>query len=260
MDLALAADETPVGTISTLVVATVAADTPAEECVRLRRHYKVTQLPVVDGGRLTGVVLTESLLSATVEQDTLQMLNVASVAGESIDGPLFSSIRTRLPWLTVNLGTTFLTAATIALFESTMTQIVVLAAFLPVVAGGGGGTQTLTLIVRAIALGELFGVGAKRLLTREAVLGLIHGVWLGLLVAIIAIVWKQNLGLGLVLGLAMFGNMVIAGTVGAGVPLFLRRIDVDPAVAFAVGVTTCTDMFGFLLFLGLATASINLIL
>ena len=104
------------------------------------------------------------------------------------------------------------------------------------------------------------GIGARRLLAREAVLGLLHGVWLGVLVAVIAILWKQNLGLGLVLGVAMLGNMIIAGSVGAAVPLFLRRIGVDPAVSSAVIVTTFTDVFGFLLFLGIASASINLIL
>ena len=210
---------------------------------------------------MIGVILAESLLGATVEQDTRQMQQVGNVAGETVDGPLASSVRTRLPWLTVNLATTFLAAATIALFESTLTQVVVLAAFLPVVAGQGGigGTQTLTLIVRAIALGELVGVGAQRLLIREAFLGLVHGIWLGVLVTIIAVLWKQNVGLGLVLGISMLGNMLIAGSVGAAVPLFLRRMGLDPAVASAVVVTTFTDVFGFLLFLGIASASISLI-
>ena len=94
---------------------------------------------------------------------------------------------------------------------------------------------------------------------REAALGLMHGVWLGLLVAAVAMLWKQNVGLGLVLGVAMLGNMVIAGSVGAAVPLFLRRIGLDPAVASAVVVTTVTDVIGFLLFLGIATASISLL-
>ena len=149
----------------------------------------------------------------------------------------------------------------IALFESTLAEMVVLAAFLPVVAGQGGigGTQTLTLIVRAMALGQLVGINAWRLLTREALLGLLHGVWLGVLVAVIAIVWQKNLGLALVLGVAMLGNMIIAGTVGAGVPLFLRRLGVDPAVASAIVVTTFTDVFGFLLYLGIASAMISLI-
>ena len=261
VELALADGETPLNELVSPVIAVANPDTPIEECARLRRHYGLRQLPVVDDGKLVGVILTEALLGAVVEEDTRQMLQVASVAGESADGPISESIRTRLPWLTVNLGTTFLAAATVALFESTLAQVVVLAAFLPVVAGQGGigGTQTLTLIVRAIALGELVGVSAARLLVREAVVGLIHGVFLGVLVAVIAMLWKQNPGLGLVLGLAMLGNMLIAGVVGAGVPLLLRRIGVDPAVASAVVVTTVTDVFGFLLFLGIATAAITLI-
>ena len=166
VDLALAEDGTPVRRITSPIVATVTIATPAEECARLRRHYNITQLPVIDEGRLIGVIVAESLMGATVEQDTRQMLQIASVQGETVDGPLLNSIRTRLPWLTVNLATTFLAAATVALFESTLAQVVVLAAFLPVVAGQGGigGTQTLTLIVRSIALGELVGVGARRLL------------------------------------------------------------------------------------------------
>ena len=261
VDLVLADNATPVRTIASSIVATVAAETPADECARLQRHYNLSQLPVVDGDRLEGVILAESLLGATVEQDTRQMQQVANVAGETVDGPLASSVRTRLPWLTVNLGTTFLAAATVALFESTLTQAVVLAAFLPVVAGQGGigGTQTLTLIVRAIALGELVGIGARRLLVREAFLGLVHGIWLGILVAVVAVVWKQNVGLGLILGFSMLGNMLIAGSVGAAVPLFLRRIGQDPAVASAVVVTTVTDVFGFLLFLGIATTFISMV-
>lgn len=262
VDLALEDDDAPLQTMAKTVVATVTPDTPAKECARLQRHYNLSQLPVVENGRLVGVILGEALLSATVEHDTQQMQRVASVAGEAVDGPLLSSVRARLPWLTVNLATTFLAAATITLFESTLAQAVVLAAFLPVVAGQGGigGTQTLTLIIRGLALGELVGLGARRLLIREAILGLTHGAWLGILVAVIAILWKQNPALGLVLGLAMLGNMVIAGSVGAAVPLFLRRIGVDPAVASAVLVTTFTDVIGFLLYLGIAAASISLLI
>ena len=261
VDLALAPADTVVSSVASPIVATVYGNTPMAECARLRRHYNLTQLPVIQDRRLIAVIPAEALLSAIVGEDTRQMLQVANVAGESIDGPLSASIRTRLPWLTVNLGTTFLAAATIALFESTLAQVVVLAAFLPVVAGQGGisGTQTLTLIVRSMALGQLLGPVAWRLLVREAILGLLHGIWLGLLVAGIAILWKQNPGLGLVLGLAMLGNMVVAGIIGAGVPLFLRRIGVDPAVASAVVVTTFTDVFGFLLFLGIASIAITLL-
>ncbi len=261
VDLALARDDTPVQSIVEPVLATVTVSTSAEECARLRRHYNVTQLAVVDEGRLVGVIPAELLLSAAVQEDTRQMLRPAGVAGETLDGPLLGSLRTRLPWLTLNLGTTFLAAAMISVFESTLAQVVVLAAFLPVVAGQGGigGTQTLTLIVRAMALGELVGVNAGRLLIREALLGLLNGVWLGVLVAAIAFIWQGNPALGLVLGVAMLGNMIIAGTVGAAVPLFLRRVGVDPAVASAIVVTTFTDVFGFLLFLGIATAVLSLL-
>lgn len=262
VDLALAQEGSPVRDILSHVEAMVDTDTPSEECARLRRHYNLHELPVVEDGKLIGVIPAEFLLSALVENDTRQMLQVASVAGEAADAPLTDSIRTRLPWLTLNLGTTFLAAAMIALFETTLAKLVVLAAFLPVVAGQGGigGTQTLTLIVRAMALGQLVGINARRLLTREAILGLVHGIWLGVLVGVIAIVWQGNLGLALVLGLAMLGNMVIAGTVGAAVPLFLRRVGVDPAVASAIVVTTFTDVFGFLLYLGIASAMISLII
>ncbi len=261
VNLALASADDDASSIATPLTAVVSVDTPAQECARLRRHYNLTQLPVIEGNQLIGVILPDELLGVTVEEDTRQMLQVANVPGERADGPMAASIRTRLPWLTINLATTFLAAATISLFESTLAQLVVLAAFLPVVAGQGGigGTQTLTLIVRAIALGELVGVRAKRLLVREAILGLLHGIWLGLLVAAIAVIWQDNLGLALVLGFAMLGNMVIAGTVGAGVPLLMRRVGIDPAVASAVVVTTFTDVFGFLLFLGIAQAAISLL-
>ncbi len=261
VDLALAPADASVAELAAPPMAVVSPDTQAAECARLRRHYSINQLPVVEDGALIGVILPDSLLGATVEEDTRQMLQVASVAGERADGPLSAAIRTRLPWLTINLATTFLAAAVISLFESTLSQLVVLAAFLPVVAGQGGigGTQTLTLIVRAIALGELVGMNARRLLIREALLGLLHGIWLGLLVAVIAIVWQDNYGLALVLGIAMLGNMIIAGTVGACIPLLMRRLGIDPAVASAVIVTTFTDVFGFLLFLGIAQAAINLI-
>ena len=261
VDLALLPERTPVRDVMDPVPATVTVDTSAGECARLLRHYNVVQLPVVAGGKLAGVIPLDFLLGAMVQEDTREMLNVGGVSGGPAENQVYSAIRTRLPWLTVNLGTTFLAAAVISLFESTLAQVVILAAFLPVVAGQGGigGTQTLTMIVRSMALGEFVAVGAFRLLAREALLGLLHGVWLGLLVGAIGLLWTRNPGLGLVLGVAMVGNMVIAGLAGAGVPLFLRRIGVDPAVASAVVVTTFTDVFGFLLFLGIATAAISLL-
>ena len=149
VDLALSLEQARIRDIAGPAAATVTADTPAAECARLRRHYNIVQLPVVAEGTLLGVIPSEFLLSAVVEEDTRQMLNVGAVSGDSGETSLVSAIRTRLPWLTINLATTFLAAATISLFESTLAKVVILAAFLPVVAGQGGigGTQTLTMIV-----------------------------------------------------------------------------------------------------------------
>ncbi|MDZ4246454.1 MAG: magnesium transporter, partial [Dehalococcoidia bacterium] len=144
-------------------------------------------------------------------------------------------------------------------FESTIARMVTLAAFLPVVAGQGGigGTQTLTLVTRSMALGEISRRGGIRILSREILLGLIHGIFLGITVGLVAYIWKGSYMLGVVLGIAMLGNMLIAGLSGAGIPLVMARLRTDPAVASAVIVTTCTDVAGFLLFLGLAAALVN---
>jgi magnesium transporter len=144
----------------------------------------------------------------------------------------------------------------ISFFESTIHRVIALAVFLPVVAGQGGigGTQTVTLVVRSMALGELPRNLGLRLLSREMSLGLIHGALLGLVVGLVAYVWKHDSTLGIVLGVALMGNMLVAGLAGAGVPLLLRRMGMDPAVSSAVFVITFTDVIGFLLFLGLATA------
>ena len=263
VDLALADPDTPVEEIAMPIVATVTLETPTDECARLQRHYNLGELPVVDGDRPLGVILAESLLSAAVQQDTRQMLRVASVSGETIDGPLSASIRTRLPWLTVNLATTFLAAATITLFESTLTQVVVLAAFLPVVAGQGGigGTQTLTLIARVDRAGRAcWRQQARRLLDpRGHARPASTGVMAGRASRRDRAAREAGRGSRARARRPMLGNMIIAGFVGRRASAALRRIGVDPAVASAVIVTTATDVFGFLLFLGIASASIDLI-
>ena len=159
----------------------------------------------------------------------------------------------------LNLATVLFASLMISFFESTIIKVVSLAVFLPVVAGQGGigGTQTVTLVVRSMALGEVPRQEGVRLLAREVTLGLINGALLGLVVGVIAYAWKGNWVLGLILGLAMLGNMLVAGLAGAGVPLLLRRMRMDPAVSSAVFVTTFTDVIGFLLFLGLAASFIS---
>ena len=258
--LALARANMVVGDIMDREINSVVAATDQEECVRVMQRYNLSLLPVVDGeGRLAGVVLAEDLMGVVAEEATEDMFRIASVGGERIAGPLTNSLRRRLPWLYINLATAFLAAVMVSLFEDTITKVVALAVFLPVVAsqGGIGGTQTVTLVVRSMALGEVPRRLGLRILARELALGLIHGVALGIVVGFVAYLWKGNFTLGLVLGLAMLGNMLVAGMFGAGVPLLLRHLKMDPAVSSAVFVTTFTDVIGFVLFLGLAAAFID---
>lgn len=259
--LALARPTSLIGDIADQDIVSVSADTDQEECARLMERYNLSQLPVVNqDGQLTGVILAEDMVDVVEEEATEDMYRMASVAGERVMGPLPNSLRRRLPWLYLNLATVLLAALMISVFESTIADLVALAVFLPVVAGQGGigGTQTVTLVVRSMALGEVPRRLGLPLLGREVALGMINGALLGVVVGLVAYAWKGNATLGLVLGVAMLGNMLVAGLAGAGVPLLLRRLCMDPAVSSAVFVTTFTDVIGFLLFLGLAAVLIDL--
>jgi len=170
------------------------------------------------------------------------------------------SLRKRVPWLEVNLVTAFLAASVVALFEGRIQQAPALAVFMPVVAGMGGNaaTQTLTVIVRGIALGELTWGNTRKALLKEAAVGLGNGIACGTLGAIIVTGFTRgDWVLGLVLGLAMVINMFVAATAGTVIPLMLRAMKVDPALASSVFITTLTDMFGFFSFLGLARVFIR---
>ena len=258
--LALAQPDAVVSDIADSQALSVPPLTDQEECARLMEHYSLSYIPVAEpDGRLLGVILGADLVDVVEEEATEDMYRIAGMSGERVMGPISGSIMRRLPWLYINLGTAFLAALVISAFESTIAKAVALAVFLPVIAGQGGigGTQTLTLVVRSMALGELAERRGMRLLKREVALGLIHGILLGVVVAVVAGLWKGNVILGLVLGLGMLGNMLVAGLVGAGVPLLLRRLGMDPAVPSAVIVTTFTDVVGFAIFLGLATVMIG---
>ncbi len=236
-------------------VISVPAETDQEPCAGLMRRDGLGNLPVVDGdGRLVGVLHLENMIGVIDEEATEDMYRMFGVAEEKAFGPFWRSVRGRLPWLCVNLGTAILAGLVITLFESTLARALALTAFLPVIAGQGGiaGTQTLTVIVRSMGLGDIGSGNARRLLSKEVRLGLVHGLALGVLVGIVAWLWQGNAYLALVVGVAMAINLVIAASAGALVPLGLRALRIDPALASSVAVTTATDVFGFLVFLGLA--------
>ena len=230
----------------------VTPDTDQEEVHRIMSRYSFSIIPVVDAEqRLLGVIRAEEAMRVAEDEATEDMLRIASAPGERVFGPLRLSVRHRLPWLILNLGTVLAAAAVVNLFESTIAAIAMLAVFLPVVAGQGGiaGTQTVTLVVRGMAVGEVPPSSGLRLLGRELALGLMHGMALAVLAGALGWAWKGSPGLGIALAVAMVGNLLVAALTGAGVPLLLRRLGIDPAVSSAVFVTTFTDVLGFLIFL-----------
>jgi magnesium transporter len=255
--LLLVAPDTPLKRIMTADLISARADMDQEEVARQVAAYNLLAIPVVDAeNKLVGIITVDDVIDVIKDEATEDIYRLAGVAGdERAFTPAKESLRKRLPWLGINLITAFLAASIVALFEGTIGLYPALAVFMPIVAGMGGnaGTQTLTVIVRGIALGELTWSNSKKALLKEAAVGIGNGIVLGALAAIVVWVARGNPVLGLLLGLAMIINMFVAATAGTLVPLGLRAANVDPALASSVFITTMTDMFGFFSFLGLAT-------
>lgn len=229
-----------------------------EEAARLVSKYELLALPIVDQeDRLQGIITVDDVMDIMNEETTEDMYKMAGLEEEDrIFTPASRSIRMRLPWMVFNLMTAIVAASVVGLFEGTIGQVVALATFMPIVAGMGGNglTQTITVMVRAIALGELEFASAWGAVLKEVSVNVSIAVVTGLIMALIAYLWKGNPFLGLVLGVAMVINLgLVAGLVGALIPLTLKWLRFDPAIGSSVIGTTFTDVFGFLSFLGLAT-------
>jgi magnesium transporter len=255
--LLLVSPETPLKRIMTADLISARVDMDQEEVARQVAAYNLLAIPVVDEeNKLVGIITVDDVIDVIKEEATEDINRLAGVAGdERAFTPAMESLRKRLPWLGVNLVTAFIAAAVVALFEGTIDLFPVLAIFMPIVAGMGGnaGTQTLTVVVRGIALGELTWGNSRKALVKEVVVGIGNGVTLGVLAALVVWATRGNPVLGVVLGLAMIINMFVAAAAGTLVPLGLRAANVDPALASSVFITTMTDVFGFFSFLGLAT-------
>jgi magnesium transporter len=248
---------TPIASIMNPDVISVSVDADQEEAARTLARYSLPVLPTVDAqGRLVGVITADDVIDVIQEEATEDIYRLAGMdSDETVDQSVLTTSRQRLTWLLVNFPTAVLASWVVSLFEGTLTRVAVLAVFMPIIAGMGGnaGIQTLTLIVRSIALGEISLRDGWRTLGRELVVGLINGVCFGVVVGLLGLIWQGMPILGLVAGVAMLANMLAAAIAGTLVPLVLRRIGADPALASGVLVTTFTDVTGYLSFLGLAT-------
>ena len=255
---------TPVRLIRDEDVESVRVDTDQEEVARLVQRYNLREVPVVDGAhRLLGTISVDDVIDVIREEATEDIQRLGGAAGdETVLDPPRAVLPTRLVWRLINLGTAVLAASVIGLFETSIQALATLAIFMPIVAsmGGIGTTQTATVVVRGIALGDMTPGVLMRVLRKELWLAATTGVVTGLVVAVIAYAWKGQALLSLVLGLALLLNMLVAAVVGTLVPIALKAFRVDPAIASSVIITTFTDVFGFFSFLGLATLLMRFLL
>lgn len=242
----------------------VRADADQEEVAQIVARYNLLAVPVVDADdRILGVITVDDVIDVITEEATEDMYHLAGLSEEDrVFRPARESVRTRLPWMLLNLAATFVAAWVIGLFERTLEQIVALAFFMPVVAGMGGnsGIQALTVITRAIALGEIEFSSGLRAVGKEMSVAMAIGIVTGAVAGGLAYAWQGSPYLGLVLFLTMMLTMAMAGVLGAAVPLILKAVGQDPAVGSGVVVTTLVDIFGFFSFLGIGTLLIDRLL
>jgi magnesium transporter len=236
-------------------------DMDQEEVSHIFEKYGFMAIPVVDhNGEILGIITVDDVMEIMKEEYTEDMFRLAGLdEEEKVAGTVIGAIKSRLPWLLVNLVTATLAAKTVSLFENTIAQIVALATFMPMVAGMGGnaGSQTLTLIIRGIAIGEISYENQADILKKEIAIGIINGLCIGLVVGVLGYFWVGSLAFGFVIGTAMLLNLIVATISGYLVPVLLKKVGIDPALASAVFVTTVTDVLGFFFFLGLATVMLQ---
>ncbi|NEU07115.1 magnesium transporter [Flavihumibacter sp. R14] len=235
----------------------VKVDTDQEEAARLLSQYNLTSIPVVDDEmHLLGRITFDDVIDVMEEENTEDILKISGVSeDEELAGNWKEAVKSRLPWLILNLGTAFLAASVIRYFDDTIVRLGILASYMTMIAGMGGNTatQALAVTVRRISLTDLTDNQAYRTVLKEFTVGMINGACIGFIVLIFAVVYDGNPMLGLVIFIAMTGNLVIAGIAGSSIPLILKRVGIDPAVASSIIITTFTDVCGFLLLLGLAS-------
>lgn len=231
--------------------------TPAREVAAAFERYNLISAPVVDDkGKLIGRITVDDVVDVILEEAEHSVLAPAGLReDEDLFAPVRSSIRGRAVWLGVNLLTAVMASWVIGLFEDTIRSVIALAVLMPIVAsmGGNAGTQTLTVVIRGLALGVITNNNARRVLIKELLISVMNSMIWAVAVAIIAIVWYRMPSLGLVIALAMSVNLLVAALAGVSIPIVVRKMGIDPALASGVMLTTITDVVGFFVFLGLAS-------
>lgn len=235
----------------------VEATDDIEEVTRLFDKYDLAVLPVLDWqGKLVGRITSDDIYDVMEDKATEQMYNLAGVDDDAeYEEKIYGVFKKRASWLGINLITAILASIVIGFFDQTLAAFIPLAILMPIVAsmGGNAGTQTLTVMVRQMALGDIDSESAKEAVKKEFFVALFNGLLFALIIGLVAYLWFKIELLGVVIALAMVFNLLIAGIFGALIPLFLKRLDVDPAVGSTVLLTTVTDVLGFFSFLGLAS-------
>ncbi|MDO5301629.1 MAG: magnesium transporter [Tissierellia bacterium] len=256
-EILVAPGYTPLSDLIEEVPFFVYADEDQEEAANLIYKYDLKYLPVVNKNRaILGVITSEDIIEVMDQEYSEDILAMSGVSkDEEYDSNFLESLKSRMPWLIVNLFTAFLASFVVSMFESTISQVVALAAAMPIVTGMGGnaGNQALSVVLTSIARGEMTLVDDWPLIIKEIVLGIFNGAVIGILTGAILFFRYHNIFLGLIIFAAMVLNMIIAGIAGFLLPLLFDHFKVDPAISSPIFLTTCTDIFGFFIFLGLAS-------
>jgi magnesium transporter len=243
--------------ITSTDIEAIPAQLPAHEVARLFEQRDLLSAPVIDKrGMLVGRITIDDVVDVIrAEADHNLMVPAGLDKDDDMFAPILATLRDRSVWLGINLGTAFLAAWVIGLFAATLEKVVALAVLMPIVASMGGiaGSQTLTIVIRGMALGKVTATNAPWLLRKELAVSLLNGMMWAIVIALVAIIWFSNIKLGLIIGIAIIINLFGAALVGSLLPLILRRLSIDPALAGGVILTTVTDVVGFATFLGLAT-------
>ncbi|MFA5382335.1 MAG: magnesium transporter [Candidatus Micrarchaeia archaeon] len=228
-----------------------------KEVIKLFEKYQHNKIVVLDeNDSILGIIYSDDILKLIRKQSGNSLREFAGISEEEdVLDSAFIKFKYRYKWLILNLATAFFAASIVSLFQETISAFVLLAVYMPIVAGMGGnaGTQTLAVVVRGLALKEIELKTGKRVIINEALAGAMNGIVIGILVAAVALFWNHNPILGLILSIAMICNLITAGFFGAVIPLIMKKLGKDPASSATIFITTATDVFGFFVFLGLAT-------